>query len=225
MKINQFLPVCLLFSLIAFIGCGSEPAVEEDKNSVNIDYTTTDDAGNKSSGEINIDLDKPQAALDEISKALEGVKFTTGDGEEIEIVNFRELKKMLPESLNGMEKTSSEGQTTGFGGMKVSIAEAEYKEGNQRIHFTLTDTGGLGAALMGMAFWQNMEMDKEDDNGFERTGEIDGNKAYMQYNRKTGKSQIAMIYNNRFLAAAEGNNIDFADLERAVKGFDFGGLE
>ena len=225
MKNSNLLFLLLAAASFAFFSCGSEPAVEEDKNSVNIDYTTTDDEGNKSSGEVNLDLDDPQQALNQISKALEGVNFNTKEGEKIEIVNFRELKKMLPENLNGMKRTSSEGQTTGFGGMKVSIAEAKYEDGNKKIHFTLTDTGGLGAALMGMAFWQNMEMDKEDDNGFERTGEIDGNKAYMKYNKKTGKSQIAMIYNNRFLAAAEGTNVDFDDLQEAVEDFDFDDLE
>lgn len=214
-----------LFALL-LQSCGSEAPVEEEKNSINLDFSVTDDEGKKSSGEVNIDLDEPQKALNEISKALEGVNFNVKkDGKEVEIINFRELKKLMPESISGMNRTSAEGQTTGFGGMKVSVAEAEYREGNQRLDLTITDTGGLGAALMGMAFWSNLEVDKETDNGFERTTEINGNKAYMKYDRKSEKSEIAVIYNNRFLVVADGRGIDFDDLQEIVEDLDVDDLE
>ncbi len=207
--------------------CGSEAVTEEeDKNSISLDYTVTDDDGKKSAGELNIDLQEPQNALNEISKALEGINLNVKkDGKEVEIVNFRELKKMLPSSVGGMERKSSEGQTTGFGGMKVSIAEAEYRDGNQSLDLTITDTGGLGAALMGMAFWSNLEMDKETEDGFERTTEIDGHKAYMKHNRKTGRSEIAVIYNSRYLAVAKSKGMDFDDLEEVIEDLDLDDLD
>jgi len=202
----------LTFALFALFlqSCGNEAAVEEeDKNSISLDYTVTDDEGKKSGGELNIDLQEPQEALNEISKALEGINLNIKkDGKEVEIINFRELKKRFPSSIDGMERKSSEGQTMGFGGMKVSVAEAEYRDGNQRLDLTITDTGGLGAALMGMAFWSNLEIDKETEDGFERTTEIDGHKAYMKYDRRREQSEIAVIFDNRFLAVARGKGID-----------------
>ena len=219
----------LTFVLFALFlqSCGSETATEEeDKNSINLDYTVTDDNGEKSAGELNIDLQEPQDALNEISKALDGLKLNVKkDGKEVEIVNFRELKKRFPSSIAGMDRKSSEGQTTGFGGMKVSVAEAEYRDGDQRLDLTITDTGGLGAALMGMAFWSNLEMDKETEDGFERTTEIDGHKAYMKYDRKREQSEIAVIFDNRFLAVAKGKGIDFDDLQEIVEDLDLDDFE
>lgn len=216
-----------VFFALFLQSCGSEATTEEeDKNSINLDFSVTDDEGKKSSGELNIDLQEPQEALNEISKALEGINLNIKkDGKEVEIVNFRELKKLMPSSIDGMERKSSEGQTTGFGGMKVSIAEAEYRDGNQKLDLTITDTGGLGAALMGMAFWSNLEMDKETEDGFERTTEIDGHKAYMKYDRRRNQSEIAVIYDNRFLAVAKGKGIDFDDLQEIVEDLDLDDLE
>jgi len=219
----------LTFALFALFlqSCASETAVEEeDKNSISLDYTVTDDDGKKSAGELNIDLQEPQEALNEISKALEGINLNIKkDGKEVEIINFRELKKSLPSRIDGMDRKSSEGQTTGFGGMKVSIAEAKYQDDDRRLDLTITDTGGLGAALMGMAFWSNLEMDKETEDGFERTTEIDGHKAYMKYDRRRNKSEIAVIYDDRFLAVAKGKGIDFDDLEEIVEDLDLDDLE
>ncbi|MGK0365555.1 MAG: hypothetical protein ACI85O_002621 [Saprospiraceae bacterium] len=218
----------LTFVLFALFlqSCGSEASTEEDKNSISLDYTVTDDDGKKSAGELNIDLQEPQEALNEISKALEGINLNIKkDGKEVEIINFRELKKRFPSSIAGMERKSSEGQTTGFGGMKVSVAEAKYRDGDQRLDLTITDTGGLGAALMGMAFWSNLEMDKETEYGFERTTEIDGHKAYMKYDRRREQSEIAVIFDNRFLAVAKGKGIDFDDLQEIIEDLDLDDLE
>lgn len=219
----------LTFALFALFlqSCGSEATTEEeDKNSISLDFSVTDDEGKKSSGELNIDLQEPQEALNEIGKALEGINLNIKkDGKEVEIINFRELKKLLPSSIDGMERKSSEGQTTGFGGMKVSVAEAEYRDGDQRLDLVITDTGGLGAALMGMAFWSNLEMDKETEDGFERTTEIDGHKAYMKYDRRREQSEIAVIFDNRFLAVAKGKGIDFDDLQEIVEDLDLDDLE
>ena len=157
---------------------------------------------------------------------MEGINLNLKkDGKEIDVVNFRELKKRFPSSIAGMERQSSEGQTTGFAGMKISTAEAEYRDGNQHLDLTITDTGGLGAALMGMAFWSNLEMDKETENGFERTTEIDGHKAYMKHDRKTGRSEIAVIYNDRYLAVAKCKGMDFEDLEDVIDDLDLDDLD
>lgn len=218
----------LTFALFALFlqSCGSEAATEEDNSSISLDFSVTDDDGKKTAGELNFDLQEPQEALNEISKALEGINLNLKkDGKEVEIINFRELKKRFPSSIAGMERKSSEGQTTGFGGMKVSIAEAEYRDGNERLDLTITDTGGLGAALMGMAFWSNLEMDKETEDGFERTTEIDGHKAYMKYNRRTEQSEIAVIYNSRYLAVAKAKGMDFEDLQEVVEDLDLDDLD
>lgn len=222
-KLSVLVLVLVCFAAV-LQSCGSE--TESEKNSINIDYDVTDDQGEKSSGEVTINLDKPNEALNEISKALEGVDFNIKkDGEEIEIVNFRELKKLMPEKIDGMKRKSHEGQTTGFGGMKLSTAEAAYRDGDRRLDLTITDTGGLGAALMGMAMWKNLEIDKEDDNGFERTTEINGHKAFVKYDKRNERSEISVLYNDRIVAVAKGRGISFSDLGDILEDLDIDEVE
>ena len=76
-----------------------------------------------------------------------------------------------------------------------------------------------------MAFWSNLEIDKETEDGFERTTEIDGHKAYMKYDRRREQSEIAVIFDNRFLAVAKGKGIDFDDLQEIVEDLDLDDLE
>lgn len=226
---KKFLLPVLAFSFLAIYlqSCTSEPeAQKEDNNSVNIDYTVTDNDGKKSSGEVNINIENAEDALKEVSKAFEGLGFNKNkDGEEVEIVNFRELKKRLPERLAGLDRQTHEGQTTGFAGFKISTAEAEYKEGNKSLKMTITDTGGLGAALLGVAAWSSLEIDKETEDGYERTTEIDGHKAFIKYSKKTEKTEVAVLYNDRVLAVASGKGLDLEEVKDLLEDMELDEVE
>ena len=55
-----------------------------------------------------------------------------GDGEAKEVVNFRDLKSLMPEKMLGMERTDFSGEKAGAFGFNVSKAEAEYRDEDKK---------------------------------------------------------------------------------------------
>jgi len=142
-----------------------------------------------------------------------------------EPVNFRSLKKLLPETLAGMPRTDQNGKTTGAMGFKISMAEATYKEGDKKLKVDIVDAGGIGGALMGTAAWSQLEIDEESNDGFKRTIEIDGNKSYQECSNSNSRCQLAMMVAERFVVSLEGRNIDMDKLMEIGKGMDLSNLK
>ena len=186
----------------------------DDEMSINIDSEEDGDV------KINIDLSDPV-------KSLEGLadKLQNGDGEEVEVINFRELKEMLPNRVAGMKLDDSSGETAGALGFKISKAEGEYQDGDKEMQINIADVGASPMVLMGMAAWSNVEFERDSDEGYERTTTIDGHKAYEKYDSDRENGQIALIINNRFLVSVEGRNVSEKDLKSALNKIDLGDLE
>ena len=138
------------------------------------------------------------------------------DGEKVEAVDFRDLKKLLPERVAGLDRTEASGSKNGMFGMSISNAEGKYRDGDQRLEVSITDTGGMSMLVSSMAGWTSFEVDKESDTGFERTTEINGHKAFVNYNTKSQRGSIAVLVADRFIVNVEGSHMDYDDLEDAV---------
>lgn len=155
--------------------------------------------------------EKQDHAIQELNQSFEKLKT-----ENTSIVDFRVLKEALPEKVLGMPRAGHSGQKSGFGDLMISMAEATYEDGDKKIEIKLMDTGGLGAALAGLAGWSQIEMDKEDEQGYERTTMIADKKAFEKYNRVTKEGEIAMINADRFIVSINGHNISEDDLRKAI---------
>ncbi|MEZ4917567.1 MAG: hypothetical protein R2792_00555 [Saprospiraceae bacterium] len=205
MKIVQQVLLLLFFSI--FTACGSD---DSQNNSSGNSYA--EEQSERSSSEQNNLKDTPK----NMEEALRQVKDQMKDLQQSEPVNFRELQALLPESLAGYERTSKEGQTAGAMGFKVSTAEATYKDGNKKVEIDIVDMGGINMASMGMASWASLEIDKEDENGFERTTTIHGNKAYEKQNNRTGESEVALLLYDRFVVKSSSYDAGVKELRSIV---------
>ena len=150
--------------------------------------------GTESSGSDNMDPDNPADAVKQAMEAL------GGNGEAAEPVNHRKLMDMLKENIRGYERKAYESQTTGAMGFNFSTAEASYETSDgKRIKVTLADTGGLGLAMMSLAAWSSLSVDKENQDGWERTGTFEGHKSYEKYDKSRNSSELAIIVEKRFI--------------------------
>lgn len=197
------IPFFLLLSII-FVSCGSDVSEKE-----------------KVAEDVKNSIDDIEGASADLKDALKGVveSVKSGDNSNVEIVNHRKLKEFLPESMAGMDRVSSEGQTGGAFGIKVSTSEARYgskKSREPHLEVTIVDTGGLGASLMATVPWATMEMDKESDNGYERTSEYKGHKSFEKYNASSEKGSIAVLVEKRYLVTIEGRGITEKQLKNAI---------
>ena len=71
-------------------------------------------------------------AMSKLGESLEGLS-KNKDGEKVEPISHRELKKFMPDKFGSIERTDYEGQTSGALGVKISTSEATYKDGDKRV--------------------------------------------------------------------------------------------
>lgn len=207
-----------LFGLIAFsLGLTLFACSGGSKEKTNQEEAAAEEAANA------VSENQPANLQDAMQQAQDAMRNLNG-GKQVEPINFRELQELLPEELAGYERTSKGGETTGVAGMTVSRAESKYKKGDATVEVDVMDTGGLGMAMMGVAAWSTIVIDKEDENGFERTSTLDGYKCYEKYRKDGSNSELAVIVADRFLVTASQRNGEMDELKSIVKGMDLGKL-
>ncbi len=220
--IHAVFSVLVICFLASCFRSTSEDDTQNDEN-VAVDVETED--GEEVS--IDIDPDDPGAALNEMAKQLENVAKQMQGGEEgtVEVINFRELKALLPNKVAGLKMEDSGGETAGAMGFKVSTAEAEYRDGEEEMEISIADVGGAPMALMGMAAWASLEYEKDTDEGYERTTMIDGHKAFEKYYDSEKEGEIGVIIENRFVVSVKGYNVKMSDIKSALSKIDLDRLK
>lgn len=69
------------------------------------------------------------------------------------------------------------------------------------------------------------EIDKETENGYERTFMYKGNKGYEKYNNNSQDGEISVLVAKRFVVEVNGNNVSMNELKAALDMIDTGKLE
>jgi hypothetical protein len=179
-------------------------------------------------------VETPDAPADEPSnteqpESMADVLAQMNQGQEIDPIDFRELREMLPEELPGMPRVNAEGEKGGAMGIVQSSAKGTYEvEGDSRtrIVVTIKDLGNLkGPMMMGSYPWLMMQKDSESDTGFERTTTYKGYPAFESYSskgRSSGKSQVVVA--ERFAVEVEGRGVEWELIQQALDEIDLDGL-
>ena len=89
----------------------------------------------------------------------------------------------------------------------------------------IVDSGGMALASLGAAAWTMLDVDRETDDGYERTTTIDGYKAYEKFDSRRGEAEISIFYKDRFLVAIKGDNLKKGDAEKVLDRLDLGDLD
>lgn len=200
MKLQNFLFLISFILLIASCGIDSSSSSDSSSNS------SSDDEKN-----ITNAVEKSKNALkDLLSDGKE-------DGKSVEVINWRELKDLLPNKLGGMKLADTEGQTTGMMGFKFSNTEGTYKnDDGGRLNVTIIDAGGVGFLVKQFASWSELEIDSDTSEGYQRTTEYKGYKAMEQYDEKNKSGSFTVLVENRFVLTINGREIEMDDLKDAI---------
>lgn len=146
-------------------------------------------------------------------------------GTAVEPVDFRELKTLLPADIGSLKRKSAEGQKGGGFGVAVSHAEARYEGDGGDINLKITDPGNLSGLAAMAAMWMNLELDKETDTGYEKTGTANGRRFHEKYDRKAKRGEYTVVVANRFLVEVDGHGIDMPTMKKAVDQVNLAKLE
>ncbi|MCB9646269.1 MAG: hypothetical protein H6730_06680 [Deltaproteobacteria bacterium] len=166
--------------------------------------------------------DAPQNVQDALARMQDAMKAKIVTN--VEPVDFRKLKERMPESVEGLKRTKAEGQKTNAVGMKVSMADARYEgEGGARLDLKVVDMGSMrGFAAMAATGWAAVEIDKETDDGYEKTTTFEGNRAMEKV---TGdRAELKVIVANRFMVEATADKVKMDTVKAVVKGLDLATL-
>ncbi len=201
---NRLLVLALISFTLFLYNCGDNKSEKPQ-----------DESSNKS------DLENFADKMKDVSK-----NFT--EGKKVNPVDFRELKALLPETLGDLKRTNIEGEKVAAMGMNISNANADYsdEQGDQSIDLKITDLGSV-SGLSGMAAygWYMVDIDKEDETGYEKTITYKGNKGYEKYDNQGKYGELSILVAKRFIIEANGNNVSMDHLKTAVDMIDLGKLE
>ncbi len=214
--------IFLCFCGLLFFSCGSNSA---DGNSTD----STENAENTNSESSNNSTNTGVVGqLENLSKAIEQT-VKDNNGEAVKPVNFRALKEFLPDKIAGIPRTNASGETSSMLGFSISKAEGTYNfeknKGKGRITMEITDAAGTQMVLMGLAAWAMVTIDKEDDNGYERTMEYKGGKAHQKYDGKRQRGEFTTFVGDRYLVKIEGREVEMDEIIKAMDNINFDKLK
>jgi hypothetical protein len=158
--------------------------------------------------------------------AMQGMAAILGGGKRVDPIGIDQLKPFVPETFAGLAKTGGSAEKNGVAGFSVSKAEGRYGDhGQKHVTLEITDSGGA-SGLMGLATWANLQGEREDENGFEKTEKVDGRLVHEKGSKRPGGSnEYTVVLGERFIVEARGNGVDLPELKAAVGGLDLGKLE
>jgi hypothetical protein len=162
----------------------------------------------------------------QMGSAVKEMGSALGEGTRVEPVDFRELAKLLPESIGALKRVANEGSKRNVVGVASSRAQAIYENGKGgRLALEVTDVGSMtGLASMALA-WVNVDIDKEGSDGYEKTTNVAGRKAYERYSKQGRSGELDVIVAGRFIVSAKAKGLDMDAFKAAVGKLDLDKLE
>jgi len=167
-------------------------------------------------------------SMDDFVDNMKEVQKSMEEGKKYEVVDFRDLKALLPESIGDMKRTNAQGEKSGAMGFTISKAEADYnnEDYSQSIDIEITDlSGASGYAGFAAWGWAMVDVDKETETGYEKTTKYKGHKAYEKYDNQDQYGSIEVLVSGRFMLSVNGNNVPMAVLKSTIDEMDISKLE
>lgn len=142
------------------------------------------------------------------------------------LVSHKDLKALLPAELPGLARKGSEAETGGGMGVRISRAQANYRDDKgAEITIEMSDLGGIGGlGAMAAAGFAMAEIDKETDEGYERTFDYKGHKAKEEYDNQDKSGSIEMIVRQRFSVKIHGSGVKAEAIKGALEKIDLAKL-
>lgn len=134
----------------------------------------------------------------------------------LQVVDFRELRGMLPDSIGAYQRKEISGEKTAFMGMTISMAQARYENQPAVLSVKLTDYAGTGYATIMAAGWAMTEVDRETERGYERTVMIDGHRGLEKYDQQARFGELQLMIAGRFMIEFTVRDGSPEDLRMAV---------
>ena len=178
-------------------------------------------SNNREKGKISIKDEKGKTtatfdvkSIEEIAKAAENSEDKVEELKKLTPLTSDQLKTMMPEELMGIKRTS-------VGASSISGASsgtALYKsEDGKELKLIIYDCAGeAGAGIYSLRYLTLWSIQYEDENGYQKTVDFNGQKAIENYVKAREEYSIAFLSNDRFLVTVEGDKTGLDMVKQAA---------
>ncbi len=165
-------------------------------------------------------------ATQQAAAAMEALGTAMSGGRKVEALSVEQIKGFVPETFAGLTRSSQSAERSGVAGFVVATAKATYSDpSGKQVRLEVTDAGGAGA-MMGLAAWMGaVGMEREDDNGAERTRKEGNRLVHEKVSKRGGANEYDLVLAERFIVKAVGTGVDLAALKGGVGSLDLAKLE
>ena len=200
------LRILAVVAMVGLVACGkseqqkqAEKAAEDLKKAAEAVGQAAAQAGTAAAAQGTTDMAK---AMQGMAAAL-GAK--TADGKPVEPLPFQTLETALP-SVSGweMEKPSSERMTSP---VAFSKTEAQFKNGDQSVRVTITDTAAAMMLLMPVRMMVATGYSKETSDGYEKATTIAGQPAVEKWQAADKDGELTILAGDRFIVEVRGRDV------------------
>uniref|UniRef100_A0A7V2ZMA1 Lipoprotein n=1 Tax=Ignavibacterium album TaxID=591197 RepID=A0A7V2ZMA1_9BACT len=201
--------IIFLFSFLLILGCG------ENKQSPENQTGNSETKGEKGD-------------LENFAENMQNLSESFNEGKKVNPVDFRDLKALLPEQIGNLKRTNASGEKSSAMGINLSKAEADYsdEQGNKNIDVQITDLGSVSGLNAFAAYgWYMVDIDKETEDGYEKTFVYKSNKGYERYNNNSKDGEVSVLVARRFVVEINGNNVSMNELKSTLDLIDISKLE
>lgn len=136
-------------------------------------------------------------------------------------VDFRKLKEVMPEELGGMKRTDCSGEKNKIGDMSISHVTAKFSKGDgddaPRAEVQVMDYSNMEMAKGLSAAWTTIEIDKESDNGFEKTIKVAGNPGFESWKKDAKHGEVQLLVGKRFIVSVQTYNVPAEQVIKLVE--------
>ena len=177
------------------------------------------------------DMLKKNSALSEMSKHADAMDKASQSGDvasmmdaaskmmngDVPVVNADALKKLAPEKLAGLKRTSIDVQSLSMP-FKMVVMTAEYGEGDKTVDLKITNSG-MVSAVSAMAGFGGAQYDRKSDDGYERMTKKDGAMVVETWSNASKMGHYGRMVGEEFLVQAEGRGVEMKQLQKIVDEF------
>lgn len=170
----------------------------------------TDNATNNDKTSV---LDK----MENISKMGEIAEASTARMEELKKippVSNEALKLFFKEEVAGIKRSSFSVQNS----MGYAVGEATYKK-NDSVEYKISIydcAGEMGSGFYSLMAMTKLNIETEDENGYEKTIDFMGTKALKSYKNYNEHYSLSFIAAERFWVQADGDHTNFENLQAFI---------
>lgn len=162
--------------------------------------------------EVGKESEEFETVLKKVGEAIERIGDALIKDSDIEPVDYRKLRDLLPREINGMKRISTDGSRKSALGIRISKVEAEYEGPRLNMTVAIMDLGSVsGAAAAGLDFF-DAEFDGDYEDGYKRTTEFDGHPAFVKVDNsgRYHHYEAVVMVAERFVVAidASGRGLD-----------------